>query len=1087
MKKQFLPLLLALVLVGCGQNNDATTTTTPEPTTTAPVVYNINAASDIVGGSISFSSVEAIEGATISVYAVANEGYSFVSFSSNVDSVNFTQVDTAENVEYTFVMPASDITVSATFTANNYSVSSSSIANGSLSFSVNEATMGTSVVVNVTANEGYELATIGSENDGVILSPIAVGSQYKFNMPASNVVIDATFTAIEYDVIVASSIKGGTVNVSPVSAKAGEEVTITYAANAGYSFDEVTTNIADLALTAGDLNTYTFLMPASNVVVDASFTANTFIVDTVSVEGGSLLVSTNKNILGEEVTVTVITEDGYRFDGLTSNDEDLVINEVEASKTYSFLMPENNVTLTPAFTAAVEVLSITTDYSTRSLTSSLKVGDVLYPGATQTLTLTDSNTINEANNNSIYIHINGAVYHPTLNPENTKETSVEFTVPETDLEIAVVSSQNEESETGFTATFEHDEYVNVYGYEADKTYTRLSPDIFIKHGYAVSSVKYLKEGLEDVETNWEELYCYFYNDEASPYLDLASIASNITVKIEGEMLGEKRISYANLDQVTWGYDFYETAVPGTDISMRFSAKEANTYIKSIKVYGIEGVNEFTDSVSFTMPNNDVIIVFDVANNGTITVEESIAAKDVAISSSSWGPTPQITSCAPGGYFYLFFNAVDGYKITDIEINGVGGNSGYINTSWASEYKYYASLDMPRDGSDVTIKFVYDLLYSVSIDETMDITNGTISLNSGTFFAAGETVNVTINPIDVYHEVDTISVVGHDDIEVEIVDSHKQARFVMPEENVTLTATFKASETVNGTLNTLPTAEEGFSSITFRGQTSSSSLKEAGTTRFLKGEKVSLIVYTSLHYEATITITDSEGEKVLTPTHSYKDTWSTPNTMSYSFEDYVSNSDFTVTINISEATPLTVTVINEVGANLSYKVNNVDVDNIEGSLFVGDNLIVETDEAEEGYTFLVYVTYTNDGSSVGMDYYKEYYSNVSKDITITVKKCVSYTISFVTDCSWYGTIYIDGNSNYIGTSYNTTSLSVLEGQKVGWDSYGWSQSFVYGYSKCHISVTMGDTEIISGEFDSNESCKLPEFEVTGNVIVTITAL
>lgn len=1072
MKKQFLPLLFALVLVGCGQNGNPTTT---EPTTEAPASYHISSASDIVGGSITFSSVEAVAGTTISVYATANEGYSFVSFSSNVDSVTFSQVDTTENIEYTFVMPTSDITIDAEFSLNNYLISASSISNGSIAFSATQASVGTSVVVDVTANKGYELKTIGSEVEGVILSPVTVGSKYKFNMPGRDVVIDATFEKISYDVIVASSIKGGSITVSPSRANVGDKVTVTYAADAGYKFDEITTNVDDLSLTEGDNNTYSFIMPAEDVVVDASFSSKIFTVEIVEVEGGYLFVSTTKTILGDKVTVDVVTESGYKFDGITADDENLEIKEIEENKSYSFIMPENNVTLTPKFVASVKVSSIKTDTSTSNLMFSISEGDEFYKGDKEKLIISNYYSL-AYDCERLYVHINDKVYRPTLDEADNKKAIVEFEVPNTNLDITIVSSSNTESETGYSIKFEHDEYVSIYGYEADKKYTYLSAKVFIKHGYLVNSVKYLEEESD----TWVDDSISFYNDVAT--FSIYGFSKNRTYKIEGEMVGEKRISYANLDQViisSYGSsEPVESVMPGTDVSMRVTAKDSGSYIKSIKVYGIQGTNELVlssaDYISFKMPSNDIIIVFEIGTCGKIIVEECEAIKESIASLNSYSLSP-ITGAAPGKSFYLLFNVNDGFYVKGIKINGEN-SSASINSSY-SNYSYQVNLTMPADGSDMNISFDYAVTHKVEIDSAMDVTNGTISINSGASYAAGQEVNISINPKTGFDEIDTISVVGHDDVEVTIVDPRRTAKFVMPDYDVKLIATFKKAETSSVTVNELTaTAQEGLKSFSIQGWRSNSSLSAAGTETFIKGETINFSVTTKSGYVAKIIIKDNGNEKTINSTYGNKIEDSTQ----YSFDTYsIVGSNVEITISVEVLAPLNVTIENEYGITLSYKVNEAIVSTLENALYVGDFLSVSTsDNAENGYYYAIEVSYTNDTET---ELTKDYYGNyiINDDITIKVVKKAGYT--FVINCEdgmyCYGSLVINGETEYLGSS---TSLIIDAESTLGF-------SYICTYDSAKVVITMGNQELINQNCESYEYVYFIQKNtvITGNIVITIT--
>lgn len=80
---------------------------------TAPVFFNITK-DDIVGGSITISATSATEGDVIEVNAVPDETHVFSAFTSSVEGVTFTTISATKA---SFVMPAADIKIGASFTS----------------------------------------------------------------------------------------------------------------------------------------------------------------------------------------------------------------------------------------------------------------------------------------------------------------------------------------------------------------------------------------------------------------------------------------------------------------------------------------------------------------------------------------------------------------------------------------------------------------------------------------------------------------------------------------------------------------------------------------------------------------------------------------------------------------------------------------------------------------------------------------------------------------------------------------------------------------------------------------------------------
>ncbi len=171
--------------------------------------YSINIASDIEHGTVTSSRKKADQGNPVTITATPDEGY--VLESLTVDGTDVT--GNVSNNSYTFTMPASDVTVTATFVlawnAVGYTVSPEGtgqvkmIGGTEVSDGVSKSQMGTLVTVKVVPGTGYAINTVTATDAGgnsVALttgetngSHDGWGTYYTFTMPGSAVTINATF------------------------------------------------------------------------------------------------------------------------------------------------------------------------------------------------------------------------------------------------------------------------------------------------------------------------------------------------------------------------------------------------------------------------------------------------------------------------------------------------------------------------------------------------------------------------------------------------------------------------------------------------------------------------------------------------------------------------------------------------------------------------------------------------------------------------------------------------------------------------------------------------------------------------------
>ena len=168
---------------------------------TAATYYDITITTPLTGGSVSASAATATSGTTVTLTATPSAGYTFSNIASNWSVVdegdNPVTVTPGASNTATFTMPASDVTVSAIFTAMPvYTVTCTTPTNGTLSASPTSGYNGVQITITATPNSGYELATLtATDSEGEITI-----TDNKFNIRNSNVTVAATFTAaVVYD------------------------------------------------------------------------------------------------------------------------------------------------------------------------------------------------------------------------------------------------------------------------------------------------------------------------------------------------------------------------------------------------------------------------------------------------------------------------------------------------------------------------------------------------------------------------------------------------------------------------------------------------------------------------------------------------------------------------------------------------------------------------------------------------------------------------------------------------------------------------------------------------------------------------
>ena len=262
------------------------------------------------------------EGTEVKLTVKADPNYELESLTvkdANGQTVN------VDMTNYSFTMPASNVTVTATFKkaqAQTYNVSYQTPTNGTLSVSPTTAKAGDTITVTATPDKGYKQKSL-SYRDGN--GNVVLINGNTFTMPASSVVVSVEFEPETtpqpgpYSVNVISS-ENGSVTAEPNSnISENTEITLTITPATGYTLDTLTVTNAltneTIAVTDNK-----FIMPAADVNVKA-----TFAKADDEIKDGEELIITNKQA-GIDLKLLKKDREGFGLPGgefkLSKTDED---------------------------------------------------------------------------------------------------------------------------------------------------------------------------------------------------------------------------------------------------------------------------------------------------------------------------------------------------------------------------------------------------------------------------------------------------------------------------------------------------------------------------------------------------------------------------------------------------------------------------------------------------------------------------------------------------------------------------------------------------------------------------------------------
>ena len=316
---------------------------------------------DMTGGSVKPDKYKAFEDDNVTLTIEPNTGYAISGEGVVVKQLDGTPVTVTPTVgnECSFTMPAANVYVSAEFIdapvepePETYTVTCWPAENGDLLQGNTRYKEGDNVTIAYRPDEGYRLASMRAlayGDSGNILWNEDITETNSFEMPASNVVVFATFEPAPNTYTIGTNVTGkGTVNVSPAStAAAGDWVTVTATPFEGYKLELLNYSFNGHTWTPVDIKSgKAFPMPAHNITVNAVFVpvSGEYAIN-VTTDGGCTVSQPVSAPYGDYVTIDIYMNAGHHLYNVYLDNE-LVTDDVywyDGQWHYSFYMPNHDV------------------------------------------------------------------------------------------------------------------------------------------------------------------------------------------------------------------------------------------------------------------------------------------------------------------------------------------------------------------------------------------------------------------------------------------------------------------------------------------------------------------------------------------------------------------------------------------------------------------------------------------------------------------------------------------------------------------------------------------------------------------------
>lgn len=234
-------------------------------------------------------------------------------------------------------------TISATFAINQYAITTSAGANGSISPVSPVVNYGSNQTFTITPNAGYHVANVVV--DGTSMGAVTT---HTFYTVAANHTISATFALNTYTITTSAGANGAITPSSP-TVNHGSNQTFAITPNSGYVVSDVLVD----GVSAGPVTSYTFSNVTASHTISATFTGTTYRI--VASAGANGTISPSGNVVvasGSNQTFSFAPNTGYHVASVLVDSvsqgplSSYTFSSVAASHTISVTFAINTYTIT---------------------------------------------------------------------------------------------------------------------------------------------------------------------------------------------------------------------------------------------------------------------------------------------------------------------------------------------------------------------------------------------------------------------------------------------------------------------------------------------------------------------------------------------------------------------------------------------------------------------------------------------------------------------------------------------------------------------------------------------------------------------
>lgn len=343
--------------------------TMPDASVNVSVTFTKNKHKVTPGEGVSVDKPEAEAGDKITATVSAGAGTSVAWTITDADGNKITP-ESADNSTAVFTMPAADVTVTAVSSVNSHKVTIN--GNGTVNGGSASEDVPYGSTVTITASVGSSKEFKGwSVDQGTVTLADASKSETTFTMPDADVALSFSEADVLYKISTDSHI---TIDDDRNSVPQGTTITVTAEeAGRGYQLDGVAVSDNTVSVSSLGSRKYSFIMPANDVTVTASYSELPGYAVTVTSGKAANDYSDNKFYAGDNVTITANDpQAGYRFKEWKVTSGNVTLEDTTSDVT-TFTMPAANVQLEAVYEKITYKLTVNNGDGDGEYTAGTKV------------------------------------------------------------------------------------------------------------------------------------------------------------------------------------------------------------------------------------------------------------------------------------------------------------------------------------------------------------------------------------------------------------------------------------------------------------------------------------------------------------------------------------------------------------------------------------------------------------------------------------------------------------------------------------------------------------------------------------------